>query len=100
MKILANGSETFLEKEVTVKDLLTILKVETPEYATVQLNSKILPKEDFDKIAVKEGDSVEFLYFMGGGEPVGIYERTDGKVLPPYRSQGSRRQGPTKAAKF
>lgn len=67
MKITANGKDTLLEKEVSVSELLTLLKVETPEYVTVLINEDIINREDFDTHFVKEGDIIEFLYFMGGG---------------------------------
>ena len=67
MKIKANGNEVELEKELVVKELLTILNVEMPDYVTVQVNDELIASEDFDKTVVKEGDVVEFLYFMGGG---------------------------------
>jgi sulfur carrier protein len=37
------------------------------EYVTVELNGEILLRGDFDTTQVREGDGVEFLYFMGGG---------------------------------
>jgi sulfur carrier protein len=43
------------------------LQVETPEYVTVELNGEILERDNFPAIIVKNGDAVEFLYFMGGG---------------------------------
>lgn len=67
MKIKANGNDVTLEKELSVKELLTELKVEAPEYVTVQLNDEILATGDFETTYVKENDVVEFLYFMGGG---------------------------------
>lgn len=67
MKIKVNGSEIALEKEVTVKELLDIRKVEMQEYVTVQVNEDILSNDGFDTSIVKDGDVVEFLYFMGGG---------------------------------
>ncbi|MDF2934826.1 MAG: thiamine biosynthesis protein ThiS [Paenibacillaceae bacterium] len=67
MRITANGNGVTLEKELTVRELLTKLKVETPEYVTVQLNDDILLTGDFETRLVKDNDVVEFLYFMGGG---------------------------------
>ncbi|ADU73218.1 sulfur carrier protein [Acetivibrio thermocellus AD2] len=67
MTIKVNGKDVTLEKEVTVKELLEIQKVEMPDYVTVQINDKILDRKDFETLTVKEGDVVEFLYFMGGG---------------------------------
>ncbi|MNC22416.1 sulfur carrier protein ThiS [compost metagenome] len=67
MRITANGNGVTLEKELTVRELLTELKVEAPEYVTVQLNDDILLTADFETTLVKDNDVVEFLYFMGGG---------------------------------
>ncbi|ABN53740.1 MAG TPA: thiamine biosynthesis protein ThiS [Hungateiclostridium thermocellum] len=67
MTIKVNGKDVTLEKEVTVKELLEIQKVEMPDYVTVQINDEILDRKDFETLTVKEGDVVEFLYFMGGG---------------------------------
>lgn len=47
--------------------MLDVLNVKMKEYVTVQLNDEILSRDDFDKIIVKDGDTVEFLYYMGGG---------------------------------
>ena len=68
MKIKANGKDVVLEKETSIKELLTNLKVDMPEYVTVQVNEELVDSEDFESIIVKEGDVVEFLYFMGGGQ--------------------------------
>jgi sulfur carrier protein len=67
MTIYANGKSVSLEKPITVKELLAVQKVEMPEYVTVQINEEFVAREEFDTLAVKDGDRVEFLYFMGGG---------------------------------
>ncbi|MDF2925542.1 MAG: thiamine biosynthesis protein ThiS [Paenibacillaceae bacterium] len=67
MRITANGNNVTLDRELTVKELLVELKVEAPEYVTVQLNDNILLTADFPTTIVKDNDAVEFLYFMGGG---------------------------------
>jgi len=46
MTIKVNGKDVTLEKEVTVKELLEIQKVEMPDYVTVQINDKILDRKD------------------------------------------------------
>ena len=38
-----------------------------PEMVSVEINGQILRRPEFDTTALKEGDKVEFLYFMGGG---------------------------------
>ncbi len=70
VEIKANGKDTVLKEEVLVRDLLSLLQVEMPEYVTVQINEEIIARADFDKIPVKDGDVVEFLYYMGGGSCV------------------------------
>ena len=56
-----------------VKDGLTLPKliaqenVEMPEYVTVSINEEFVASEDKESTVLKEGDNVEFLYFMGGG---------------------------------
>ena len=38
-----------------------------PDYVTVSLNDEFVEAGTFADTVLKEGDSVEFLYFMGGG---------------------------------
>jgi len=67
MKIKVNGKELTLEKEITVKELLDIQKVEMQDYVTVQVNDLLVDRKDFETTIVRDGDTIEFLYFMGGG---------------------------------
>jgi sulfur carrier protein len=34
---------------------------------SVQINSEFIERENFSKTEIKDGDTVDFLYFMGGG---------------------------------
>jgi sulfur carrier protein len=69
MQLTVNGKPaTIAEKEVLdIPALLEELKVAQPEYVTVELNGEILDRESFGITTVRNGDSIEFLYFMGGG---------------------------------
>jgi sulfur carrier protein len=69
MNLTVNGKPATIDGKETlsITVLLAELKVETPEYVTVELNGKILERESFATTQVKDGDEVEFLYFMGGG---------------------------------
>jgi len=68
MKIKLNGEETTLDKEsVTISELLALKDVKMPDMVSVEYNGDILDRDKFDATQVKEGDQVEFLYFMGGG---------------------------------
>ncbi|HVJ49046.1 sulfur carrier protein ThiS [Desulfitobacterium sp.] len=67
MVIKVNGKEVNLEKEVTIKELLVIQQVQMPDYVTVQVNEELVDQGRFNEVVVKDQDTVEFLYFMGGG---------------------------------
>ena len=41
--------------------------VETPQYVTVSVNEEFVESGAFDTTVLKDGDVIEFLYFMGGG---------------------------------
>ncbi len=53
--------------DITVTKLIELEKVETPQYVTVALNDEFIPHDSFETQALNDGDTVEFLYFMGGG---------------------------------
>jgi sulfur carrier protein len=69
MNLTVNGKPAAIEgkEALNVAELLAALRVEQPDYVTVELNGEILERADFPAIVVREGDAVEFLYFMGGG---------------------------------
>lgn len=69
MKLTVNGKPASIDgkEALNIPALLDALRVEQPEYVTVELNGEILERENFDATTVSDGDSVEFLYFMGGG---------------------------------
>ena len=70
MNLTVNGKPASIEgkEALSIVELLAELKVETPEYVTVELNGDILERENFATTQAKDGDEVEFLYFMGGGK--------------------------------
>lgn len=70
MKLLINGNPEEVSGVLTIQELLAEKKVADPDMVTVELNGTILQRQDFVSIKIKEGDTVEFLYFMGGGSEV------------------------------
>jgi sulfur carrier protein len=67
MTITVAGNKKEYEAGITVKELIEKEQVENAEYVTVTINDEFIDREDFPTKALKEGDAVEFLYFMGGG---------------------------------
>ena len=66
MKLTVTGKQKDYEDGITVAKLVELEAVETPEYVTVSVNDEFVDHKDFDRV-LKDGDTVEFLYFMGGG---------------------------------
>lgn len=67
MTLTINGENKELEGPLTVTDLLGKMEVKMVDMVSVELNDEIMPREAYDSHEVKDGDRVEFLYFMGGG---------------------------------
>jgi sulfur carrier protein len=68
MNITVNGEQAEVKDAMTVSELLTDQNVKMPEMVSVELNGKILKRSEFDSSTLSDGDSIEFLYFMGGGQ--------------------------------
>lgn len=68
MTITVAGNKKEVKDGLTLPELITLEKVETPEYVTVSINEEFVAKDAEASTVLKEGDSVEFLYFMGGGQ--------------------------------
>ena len=67
MKIKVNDEEQIIKDDISISDLLQMNNVEMPDMVTVQLNGAFVKKEDYSRVKLKESDSIDFLYFMGGG---------------------------------
>ena len=68
MKLTINGQQIDGVASRTVAELLVEQKVKSGLYVSVELNGEILDRNQFDATAIKDGDQIEFLYFMGGGQ--------------------------------
>ena len=66
MKITLNGDAKDIPDGLTVKTLLEHLAI-TPERVAVEINEGIVRKTTYGEVAVREGDRVEVVQFMGGG---------------------------------
>jgi sulfur carrier protein len=65
MQVKINGkSEEF--PGGTVLDLLKVKKIE-PQMVAVEVNDAMIDREHLAATHLKEGDRLEFLFYMGGG---------------------------------
>jgi len=65
MRVTINGKAEEVPGE-TVLEILKAKEVE-PHMVAVELNSKILERDELASTAVKDGDALELLFYMGGG---------------------------------
>ncbi|PLV56290.1 sulfur carrier protein ThiS [Thermotoga sp. SG1] len=66
MRIKVNGKLEEVEDNMRLLDLLKEKNIRI-EAVVVELNGKILEKAELKDVVLKEGDEIEFLYYMGGG---------------------------------
>jgi sulfur carrier protein len=66
-KIYVNGDAQEVNLPLNVSELIKQSDVQQPDMVSVQVNEEFAEREDWEKIQLKEGDKVDFLYFMGGG---------------------------------
>ena len=66
-KIYVNGDAQEVSLPLSVSELINNSNVQQPEMVSVQVNEEFAEREDWDTIQLKEGDKIDFLYFMGGG---------------------------------
>ncbi len=67
MFIIEAGEKKEYKEGVTVAEIIEAENVETPEYVTVSINDEFVENSKFRSTTLNDGDSIEFLYFMGGG---------------------------------
>jgi sulfur carrier protein len=67
MTITVAGNQKNYDEGLTLTALIEKEEVENAEYVTVTINDEFIDRENFPTTTIKDGDVVEFLYFMGGG---------------------------------
>lgn len=67
-KIIVNGESQEVELPLNLTALIKLNNVEQPDMVSVQVNDEFTDRTEWDAIQLKEGDIVDFLYFMGGGQ--------------------------------
>lgn len=66
-KITVNGKPQELENATTLARLIALNNIVQPDMVSVQLNEEFVQRERYEATVLKDGDEVDFLYFMGGG---------------------------------
>ena len=79
-KIIVNGEAQEVQLPVSLTELIKKNDVQQPEMVSVQVNDDFVDRDEWDKVSIKEGDAVDFLYFMGGGDLKFKFESLEFKV--------------------
>ncbi len=66
-KITVDDKEQEVTLPLTLNELIKQNNVFQSEMATVQVNEEFVDKDQYDTLQLKDGDTIDFLYFMGGG---------------------------------
>ena len=66
-KITVNGETQEVQLPLSLTELIKQNNVQQPEMVSVQVNDDFVDRTEWDGLQIKEGDVVDFLYFMGGG---------------------------------
>ena len=66
VKIKINGKIFNLKPKMTLKDVIIKYKIPLKKVA-IELNKKIVNKQQLGKIKIKKFDKIEIVHFIGGG---------------------------------
>ncbi|NPA32846.1 MAG: sulfur carrier protein ThiS [Aquificae bacterium] len=67
-RIVLNGQEREIPREMSVMELLDEIGVKFREVGlAVAINDEVVPKSEYERRKVKEGDRVEVVQLVGGG---------------------------------
>jgi sulfur carrier protein len=66
-KITVNGKAQDIETPTTLAALIALNSITQPDMVSVQLIGEFIQRERYEATVLKDGDEVDFLYFMGGG---------------------------------
>jgi thiamine biosynthesis protein ThiS len=67
LNVTVNGEETRLAGGTNIARLLEILGLK-PERLAIEVNRKLVRRSDWVSTGLREGDKVEIVHFVGGGE--------------------------------
>ena len=64
--ITLNGKPQEIRAGQSVSDILVKWKIK-PELVTVEVNEEIIQKLEYSSAVLKNGDKINFVFYMGGG---------------------------------
>ena len=83
--ITLNGETRRIDTVVSVRDLLTCLGLD-PAKIAVERNLEIVPRSQYASIVVGQGDRLEIVHFIGGGDAPPRISRLSSQAVPTNRA--------------
>jgi thiazole synthase len=77
MNLTINGEQRDFEAPITVEKLLGQIGLD-PRKVAVERNLEIVPKSEYEGVALDDGDKLEIVHFIGGGAPDGTPAKDSG----------------------
>lgn len=66
IKITVNGEDRDIPAKLSIKALIDELKIDSRKVA-IERNLAIVPRSQYERTEVSEGDKIEIVNFVGGG---------------------------------
>lgn len=66
MQIQLNGNDCIVDEETSLAILVELRRV-NPRQIAIELNEKLIPREDYETTMLTEGDRIELVTLAGGG---------------------------------
>jgi len=66
VQVIVNDELRTLDPQATVADLVAVLGL-GPRRIAVEVNRAVVPRAEYGATALREGDRVEIIHFVGGG---------------------------------
>lgn len=67
-KIKVNDKIQEVKLPLTLIELTALNNVSQPDMVSIQINGEFVARDLFESTSINEGDEIDFLYFMGGGQ--------------------------------
>ena len=66
MKLHINGVQLDFREKLTITELIQKRDIRSPKMVAVELNQELIPYEKYDKVWLKNNDTLEFLFLNNG----------------------------------
>ena len=67
MRIQVNGRPQEVEENLSLSQLIASLNLKLDQIA-IELNQKVIRRGDWQNTELRDGDKIEIVHFVGGGE--------------------------------